>query len=64
MKIDNTGFDRLVERAMQNSDLSHMRAIIEKELMHYDILFCLDKAGLLDGLVCQGGYLTLIMLRR
>jgi len=32
-----------------------MRPIIEKELQHYDFLFCLDQAGLLDTRVFQGG---------
>lgn len=33
----------------------HMRPVIEKELLHYDILFALDTAGLLDNLTFQGG---------
>jgi predicted nucleotidyltransferase component of viral defense system len=32
-----------------------MRPVIEKELLHYDILYCLDQAGLLNELVFQGG---------
>ena len=32
-----------------------MRPVIEKEILHYDILFCLDQAGLLKDLVFQGG---------
>lgn len=32
-----------------------MRPVIEKELLHYDILFTLDKAGLLSALTFQGG---------
>ncbi|MFC6439755.1 nucleotidyl transferase AbiEii/AbiGii toxin family protein [Bowmanella sp. JS7-9] len=55
MKIDQQKFSLLVNQAMQNSDVSHMRAVIEKELLHYDILFALDKGGLLDNLVIQGG---------
>jgi predicted nucleotidyltransferase component of viral defense system len=34
-----------------------MRPVIEKELLHYDILFALDKEGLLDKLTFQGGTL-------
>jgi len=34
---------------------THMRPVIEKELLHYDILFALDSAGLLDLLTFQGG---------
>ena len=51
-KVD---FDSLVNRALQNTELATMRPGVEKELLHYDVLFCLDKAGLLDGLVFQGG---------
>ncbi|TDS88869.1 putative nucleotidyltransferase component of viral defense system [Rahnella sp. BIGb0236] len=51
-KVD---FDLLVNRALQNTELAAMRPVVEKELLHYDVLFCLDKAGLLDGLVFQGG---------
>ncbi|RJT39438.1 nucleotidyl transferase AbiEii/AbiGii toxin family protein [Rahnella woolbedingensis] len=51
-KVD---FDLLVNRALQNAELATMRPVVEKELLHYDVLFCLDKAGLLDGLVFQGG---------
>lgn len=32
-----------------------MRPVIEKELLHYDILFCLDQEGILDRLTFQGG---------
>lgn len=55
MKIEPEDFIALVDRAMQNAAVSHMRPVIEKELLHYDILFCLDREGLLDQLVFQGG---------
>ena len=48
-------FDRLVGLAMQDSGLRAMRPVVEKELLHYDVLFSLSNAGLLDGLVFQGG---------
>ncbi|MGH8130625.1 MAG: nucleotidyl transferase AbiEii/AbiGii toxin family protein [Steroidobacteraceae bacterium] len=48
-------FEALVERAMQAGQRAHMRPVIEKELLHYDILFALDQAGLLDQLTFQGG---------
>lgn len=51
-KIEN--FNLLVDRAMTNSR-ALMRPAIAKELLHYDILFCLDKEGLLDKLTFQGG---------
>lgn len=48
-------FEALVERAMQVGQRAHMRPVVEKELLHYDILFALDHAGLLDALTFQGG---------
>ncbi|MGH8203110.1 MAG: nucleotidyl transferase AbiEii/AbiGii toxin family protein [Steroidobacteraceae bacterium] len=48
-------FDALVERAMQAEGRAHMRPVIEKELLHHDILFALDQAGLLEQLTFQGG---------
>lgn len=55
MKIDQENFVQLVNRAMQNSRVAHMRPVIEKELLHCDILFALNKGGFLDTLVFQGG---------
>ena len=52
-KIEN--FNQLVERAMNIPGRAHMRPAIAKELLHYDILFCLDDNGLLDKLTFQGG---------
>lgn len=52
---DRVVFDALVERAMLVAGRSHMRPVIEKELLHYDILFVLDKENLLDHLTFQGG---------
>lgn len=48
-------FDALVELAIAQSGTQNMRPVIEKELLHYDILFALDEAKLLDKLVFQGG---------
>jgi len=48
-------FNRLVDLAMNTQGLRHMRPVIEKELLHYDILFSLEKDGLLDELTFQGG---------
>lgn len=55
MKIDQKNFAQLVNRAMQAKNVSHMRSVIEKELLHYDILFALEKGGLLNELTFQGG---------
>lgn len=48
-------FDALVAMAMAAPGRAHMRPVIEKELLHYDILFCLDQEGILDQLTFQGG---------
>lgn len=53
--IDQADFATLVTRAMAVSGRGHMRPVIEKELLHYDILFTLDKSGLLNQLTFQGG---------
>ena len=45
----------LVNRALKEGHDELRRPVIQKELLHYDILFCLKQAGLLDGLVFQGG---------
>ena len=49
------GFQSLVKTAMTSPGLSHMRPVVEKELLHYDLLFTLDKEKLLDHLTFQGG---------
>ena len=48
-------FKLLVELAMKAGEYTQMRPVIEKELLHYDLLFVLDKHGLLDKLTFQGG---------
>lgn len=50
-------FNTLVLRALAVPGRAHMRPVIEKELLHYDILFALEQAGLLDRLTFQGGTL-------
>ena len=50
-------FEQLVNRAMIHSNLAHMRDAVEKELLIYDILFCLDQNDLLNTIVFQGGTL-------
>ncbi|MEA1968838.1 MAG: nucleotidyl transferase AbiEii/AbiGii toxin family protein [Thermodesulfobacteriota bacterium] len=48
-------FAKIVNRVMTLPGRTHMRPVIEKELLHYDILFILDSEGLLDILTFQGG---------
>ena len=52
---EQANFNSLVERVLEvNGDVGN-RPVIEKELLHYDILFALDQAGMLDDIVFQGG---------
>ncbi len=55
MKMTTEDFAGLVDRIMQNDALATMRPVVEKELLHYDILYSLEREGLLDQLVFQGG---------
>lgn len=48
-------FAELVSKAMASAELDGLRNVVEKELLHYDILYCLDNAGLLQHLTFQGG---------
>ena len=49
-------FDRLVEEAMRATpELTSLRAVVEKELLHHDILREMNAAGLLAGMTFIGG---------
>lgn len=49
-------FDQLVDAAVQNQqELATLRAVVEKELLHHDVLRELSSAGLLAGLTFMGG---------
>ena len=49
-------FERLVRQAMQATpELASLRAVVEKELLHHDILREMNAAGLLVGLTFIGG---------
>ncbi|MEI6791465.1 MAG: hypothetical protein WCK42_09825 [Myxococcaceae bacterium] len=50
MKESSNPFLMLVEKAMRTQGRAHMRPVIEKELLHYDLLFAMDDAGLLENL--------------
>ncbi len=45
----------LVGRATEDPRLNGMQLVVEKELLHYDILFAMEQGGFLEGLVFQGG---------
>jgi predicted nucleotidyltransferase component of viral defense system len=49
-------FDELVDEALRSrGDLSSLRPVVEKELLHHDILREMSEAGLLAGLTFIGG---------
>lgn len=49
-------FDRLVDQALHNqSECSTLRVVVEKELLHHDIIREMSVAGLLDSLTFIGG---------
>lgn len=48
-------FKELVDVAMEQPGRTAMRPVVEKEILHYDIFYALDTAGLLKDLVFQGG---------
>ena len=49
-------FDQLVTEALRSrADLSALRPVVEKELLHHDILREMSEAGLLTGLTFIGG---------
>jgi predicted nucleotidyltransferase component of viral defense system len=49
-------FDQLVDEALRaRADLSSLRPVVEKELLHHDILREMSTAGLLAGLTFMGG---------
>jgi predicted nucleotidyltransferase component of viral defense system len=49
-------FDQLVEEALKNRrDLAPLRTVVEKELLHHDILRVISRAGLLARLTFMGG---------
>jgi predicted nucleotidyltransferase component of viral defense system len=53
IKYDN--FNQLVEIICQDEKHINLRPVIEKELLHYDILFALSENNLLNKIVFQGG---------
>lgn len=55
MMIKRDNFNQLIDLAMRSAEFAHMRPVITKELLHYDILYCLEENGLLDQLTFQGG---------
>lgn len=49
-------FDEIVNQALsQNTELTSLRVVVEKELLHHDILLAMSDAGLLQNLCFIGG---------
>lgn len=49
-------FDELVNEALRNrAELAPLRVVVEKELLHHEILLALSRSGLLHGLTFIGG---------
>ena len=54
MATDPKRFAYLTDLAAEGRG-QHLKRVIEKEWLHYDVLFCMAEAGLLRRLVFQGG---------
>ena len=52
MRVD---FNRAAQRAAAEVGGDHLLPIVQKELLHYEILFALDRTNLLQELVFRGG---------
>lgn len=48
-------FSATIDHVMRDPKYAGLRPVIEKEILHYDILFALDRGGLLRDLTFQGG---------
>lgn len=51
---DFVDFNQLVDDIVGSDNLASVRPVVEKELLHYDILYALSNAGLLKSLIFQG----------
>ena len=52
---ERRALDGLVAAALRTPGYARMRPGVVKEVLHYDMLFALQRVGLLDGLVFRGG---------
>ena len=48
-------FNELVRRSAADPGMAHLVDVIQKELLHYDVLTCMARSGFLGNLVFQGG---------
>lgn len=51
---DSVDFNQLVDDIVRSGNLASVRPVVEKELLHYDILYALANAGFLKSLIFQG----------
>lgn len=54
-EIHKDNFSKLVDMAIKKPGYKNLEPVVNKELLHYDLLFVLDDTGLLDQLTFQGG---------
>ncbi len=52
---DFVNFNELVDSIVIEKDYGANRPVVEKELLHYDILYALSATGLLKHITFQGG---------
>ncbi len=55
MSREQQNFQSLVDKILQGTDMAPLRPVVEKEVLHYDILNAMQKHGALRDLVFQGG---------
>ena len=49
-------FDQLVDQALRHqAELASLRVVVEKELLHHDIMRALSDSGMLEKLCFTGG---------
>jgi len=54
--VEQVDLNALVAQALrEKSDFAALASVVTKELMHYEILWCLDREGFLKDLVFHGG---------
>ncbi|MDE0366505.1 MAG: nucleotidyl transferase AbiEii/AbiGii toxin family protein [Gammaproteobacteria bacterium] len=55
MPLEPDTFNELVQRSVAGPGMAHLVDVIQKELLHYDVLACMARSGFLGNLVFQGG---------
>lgn len=55
MIMHDVDFNQLVNYICKSQSVFALKTVVEKELLHYDILYALTQHNLLEGLIFQGG---------